>query len=152
MKARSSLLFHGVSSAFGSSAIGGCFFFLLVVEQLLRLGFLIRVSHDAAAPYHVFEPRNGRRRFSRTNFDASETAESKANPELRLQVYKAVRLLPAQQSTSKTTANETNAPETDNKKLQTPEKQKDSRNYAHQTLQRKQALQPHGKTRDHLRR
>ncbi len=94
MKACSSLLFHGVSSAFGSSAIGGCFFFLLVVEQLLRLGFLIRVSHDAAAPYHVFESKNGRRRFSVTNFDASRTVESKANPELQLQFYKAVRLLP----------------------------------------------------------
>lgn len=123
MKARSSLLFHGVSSAFGSGAIGGRFFLLLVVEQLLRLGFLIRVSHDAAAPYHVFEPENGRRRSSRTNFDVSGTVERKANLELRLQVYKAVRLLPRNNPPPKQQQTKNNAPETDNKSVK-PQKSK----------------------------
>lgn len=123
MKARSSLLFHGVSSAFGSGTIGGRFFFLLVVEQLLRLGFLIRVSHDAAAPYHVFEPENGRRRFSRTNFDASGTVESKENLELRLQVYKAVCLLARNNPPPKQQQTKNNALETDNKSFK-PQKSK----------------------------
>jgi len=47
------LLFHSVTSGFGSNAIGSGIFLLLIVEQLLRL--LVCVSHDAAL-CRVFEP------------------------------------------------------------------------------------------------
>ncbi len=152
IKARSSLLFHGVSSAFGSSAIGGCFFFLLVVEQLLRLGFLIRVSHGAAAPYHVFEPKNGRRRFPERTSTLPERQKAKQILSYGCKSTKPYVSSPRNNPPPKQQQTKNNAPEIDNIKLQTPAKQNDSTNYAHQTLKRKQALQTHGKTRDHLRR
>jgi hypothetical protein len=64
-------LFHGISGAFGSNAIGDRFF-LLVVEQLFRLRLLIRVSHTAATPYCVSEPE---KRPSRVSLQASPVPE-----------------------------------------------------------------------------